>query len=455
MKWVFMGAFALLLLLSAVAWAVSPAKDDHGRVALVWVSDDNPARREQIGAFNRQRQDIEVRLDPGNQSVEKVIVQSIGGVGPDLFGASSAFELSAYVKGDIAWDITGELQKRGLDYKASTWRVNDATSIWDGRVYGFPANVAADALWYREDLLAAEGITLPKGPTSWAEFLPLAQKLTKRDASGKIERFGVLVSWYKWPEFIRQWGGHVYSADGTRAAIDSREAAEAIEFMLDLMYRYHVTPSPADEAAMATQGGWGSGHITWFMSGRAATAIGGRWWLCMPDMRKNPKLQLGVVEAPYGREHLFVGYGRSTVINKHSPQREQALEFLLYQAGPTYNELINHQADALAPVPKYSYTDRFLHDPEYPEEDYNDVWRAVTEHAVPEESSLFVNGQIASRIINTQLDLVRNRAKSVPQALAQASREIDGEIARTLARDPALKERWQRLTGKHAPEVSP
>ncbi len=455
MKWVFTGAFALLILLSAVAWAVSPTQSDHGHTLLTWVSDDNPARREQIAAFNRQHPKLEVRLDPGNQSVEKVIVQSIGGVGPDLFGAASAFELSAYVKGDIAWDVTDELKKRGIDYRASTWRVSDATSVYDGRVYGFPANVAADALWYNKELVESEGVTLPKGPTTWAEFLPIAQKLTQRDASGKVERFGVLVSWSKWPEFVRQWGGHMYSADGTRAAIDSREAVAAIEFMLDLMYRYRVTPSPADEAAMATQGGWGSGHITWFMSGRAATAIGGRWWLCMPDMRKNPKLKLGVVEAPYGREHVFVGYGRSTVINKHSPHREQALEFLLYQAGSTYNELINHQADALAPVPKYSYGERFLRDPDFPEEDYNDVWRAVTEHAEPAESSPFINGQIASRIINTQLDLVRNRAKTVPAALAQAAREIDSEIAHTLARDPSLKERWQKSTGKAAPEVSP
>ena len=86
MKRLFAITFAALVLLSLFAWRMQPAPDGK----LIWVSDDNPARRRQISLFNEEAaagvaHSKGVRLDPSNSGMEKVIVQSIGGVGPDLF----------------------------------------------------------------------------------------------------------------------------------------------------------------------------------------------------------------------------------------------------------------------------------------------------------------------------------------------------------------------------------
>src|SRR5690606_35949755 len=73
-------------------------------------------------------------------------------------------------------------------------------------------------------------------------------------------------------------GARIYTPEGTAAAIDSREAAEAFDFMKDLIYTYHVMPTPAEEVSLANAGGWGlGGGITQFGSGQAAMALGGRW----------------------------------------------------------------------------------------------------------------------------------------------------------------------------------
>ena len=449
MRAFFAGAFCVLALLSIAAWEIRPTSDTGGKTPLIWVSDDNPSRREQIALFNRLHPQYDLRLDPANGGLEKVIVQSLAGVGPDLFDCYDAYSLAAYVRSGVAWDVTDELARAGIDVKRDVWAAVLPIIVRDGRTYGFPTNAAVNAIWVNKDLFDRAGAPYPKGPWTWQEFLPLARRLTTRDKRGRVKQFGLLCDWYNWPQFVMQWGGRIYSADGTRCVLDSPQAIAGIQFLHDLMYKHHVMPSPIEEAAMATQGGWGSGTITFFAGGKGAMALGGRWWLC--TMRDYEGLRLGAVECPYGRIRVFRGYGRATLINRNSPRRRQALDFLRYEAGKDYNALINHQADALAPTIRYCYAPEFLHDPEYPEEDFNAVWRDVMRYAEPEDISPFVNGQAAARILNKQLDLVKNDQKPVAAALRDAARQVNEEIARDLERDPSLRARYRRLTGREQP----
>jgi multiple sugar transport system substrate-binding protein len=443
MRRFFLGALLVLALMSLAAWKLQPPPAAAGKIPLVWVSDDNPARREQMALFNRLHPEIELRLDPNNTGVEKVIVQSLAGVGPDLFDSYGGLQLSAYVKSEVAWDVTDDLKRLGVDV-GGVWPAARPCIEYEGRVYGFPTNVASDALWFNKDVFDEEGIPYPKGPWTWEEFIPLAQRLTRRDSSGRPQLFGLLTEFSRWQAFVWQWGGRLYSEDGTRCVIDSPEAIAGIQFLRDLVYKHRVMPSPVEEAAMATQGGWGTGTITLFGGGRSATAIGGRWWLC--TLRGNAGLRLGAVEAPHGPKRVFHAYPRATLINRASPHRKEALLFLKYMSERPYNELINHQADALAPVVRYCETPLYLHDPAFPNEDFNRVWLETMRRSVPDQVSPFVSGQAATRIMTKQLDLVKADQKSPADAMRTAAREINVEIQKTLDMDPALRARYERLT---------
>ncbi len=448
MRAFFAATFCALAALSGIAWLIRPAPGREGATPLVWVSDDNPARREQIALFNELHPQYDMRLDP-TAGMEKVILQCLAGVGPDVFDCFNPWQLDAFVRSGVAWDVTEELAKRGVNVEEEVWPAILPTAMREGRVYGFPANVAVDALWINKDLFDAAGEPYPEGPWTWEEFLPVAKRLTLRDERGRPKQFGFLCDWWQWPQFIMQWGGNVYTPDGTRCIIDGPEAIGAIQFLHDLMYKHRVMPTPVDEAVMATQGGWGSGTITHFGAGRGAMALGGRWWLC--TLRDYEGLNLGVVECPHAKRRVFRAYGRATIVNAHSPRREQALDFLLYQAGKEYNDLINRQADAVSAVIRYTYTPEFLHNPDHPEEDYNEVWREVIKYAQTDDTSPFINGQTASRIIERQLDLVKNDQKPVAQAMRDAAREVNEAIAKTLEMDPELRARYRELTGRDRP----
>ena len=123
---------------------------------------------------------------------------------------------------------------------------------------------------------------------------------------------------------------------------------------------------------------------------------------------------------PCGPSCTIPGGARSTLVNARSENQEGALLFLEYLHSAEWNNLINQQADALAPVIEYNYTEDFLYNPDHPEEDYNDVWRTALENSVPEDISPYINGQKVERILLKQTDLVRAGGKSGPAAMKTA-----------------------------------
>src|SRR5579885_1994800 len=121
MKREFLVAFLVLVAASvAMVWSQPPAAP-AGKTPLIWTSDDNPLRKEQMALFNKEHPKVDLQLDPMNQGIEKVIVQSLAGVGPDLLDCRDANQLAAYVKAGIALDVTDELKSRGIDVKSQTW----------------------------------------------------------------------------------------------------------------------------------------------------------------------------------------------------------------------------------------------------------------------------------------------------------------------------------------------
>jgi multiple sugar transport system substrate-binding protein len=449
MRYVFGGFLVVLLGLSVVAVWLKPGQVRSDRIVLSYSCVEFWAKREQVALFNRLNPKYEAQIDTGNTTMEKVIVQSLAGVGPDLFNAYAAFQASAFIQAGIAWDITEPMKAAGIDVRNVTWPATHSFTIRDGRVYGFPYAAHTDALFFNKDLFDRQGIPYPKGVLQRDEFLELARKLTVQDEKGRVRHFGFLLRWeHNWRDLIQQWGGRIYSPDGTRCEFDCPENVEAIQFMYDLTWKHGVSPSAEQESGMATVGGWGSGTPTWFGGGRAAMALGGRYWLvAFRQKDQYPGLRLGVVAYQFGPKPGHAGYAGCVMINRHSPRREHALAYLKYMAGEEYNQLVNHQADGLAPVKRFAYTDAFLRDPAYPEEDSNEVWKYVLEHSTPDEISPFINGSMEDRLINDQLSLLKNRNKSVEEALKTAARQINEEIRKNIDQDPKLRALYEKRRG--------
>lgn len=442
-----MACFLILLVLSLIAWRLLPQATEKGKTRLVWSTDPNPVRQAQVDLFNKLNPDLLVVIDPNNTDPQKVIVQSQGGVGPDLFDCYAAEQLEAFVLTGIAWDITDELRKRSIDVEKVVWPVALSSFVYRGRVYGFPRNFGTNALWYNKNVFDEEGIPYPKPGWTWSELIETAKKLTKRDKNGNPIRFGLYWDFNTTGELILQFGGRQFTPDGTKCIVDSPEAIAAVQLSHDLMYKHKVAPSPVDEAALTTQGGWGSGGMTWLMKGQVAMAYGGRWWLNLMRSETAKGLRLGCVELPFHKVRTVVGYGGITCINRFSAQRAEALRFLMYLMSQSYSELLNDQADGMAAVRRFCETERFLFNPQHPEEDYNRVWLESIRIAQPAEISPFLKGNELAPLRN-QLDLVKGKLKPADQAMRDAARDCNRRIARNVRINPRLRKLYLELTGR-------
>lgn len=147
----------------------------------------------------------------------------------------------------------------------------------------------------------------------------------------------------------------------------------------------------------------------------------------------------------------MAGGGRETMVNSKSPKREIALQFLQFLSSREYNEGINDAADGVCAFKKYAYTKQYEFNPDYPEETYNKVWREAMTYGKSNSVSPFINPSEASDIITKQMDLVKADQKAVPEAMKDATAEVNAVIARNIARDPKLMAEYkQRIVGGSA-----
>jgi multiple sugar transport system substrate-binding protein len=446
MKYVLLSCFLALLALSAVAYVITPAPDPTGRQTIHWASDDNPRRRAQIATFNSIHPGYDLRLTAvDGKDIDKVITQSLSGVGPDVFDAYRERFAMLHEAG-LLQDVTDALASRGITLD-SFWPAARPMISSGGRIYGVPFNIGSDALWYHRDVFQAQGLPVPPDADwPWDDFVATAKRLTTRDPrTNRVTRYGVMGIIFL--DVLLTTGGRVFTPDGRRCLLDSPEAIEACTRWTDLMLTHKVMPSPADEAAMSTQGGWNSGALTLFKEKRVAMAAGGRWWLCLlrdfKDAAGQFPLTLGVAEKPVVRDRRFVAFGRISYVNALSPHAGRAADFLAYLCSDTHADQINSAGDALPGRPAATTRPSYYHDPTSGRDaGPSEVWKSALLHAVPEELSPYVPARVVTDTIKRQNDLVLARAKTPQQAMRDAAAELNDTIQRTIARDPALRHQY-------------
>jgi len=133
----------------------------------------------------------------------------------------------------------------------------DATII-DGKHYGVLLDNHGFGTWVNLNLFKNAGVDEnTAAPKNADEFIALAQKLTL-DKNGKhptdadfdlnnVTQWGTGVDWLRvqFQSWMYQFGGDVISADGKKATINSEAGQKALQFMYDMIYKYHIAPDPA------------------------------------------------------------------------------------------------------------------------------------------------------------------------------------------------------------------
>jgi ABC-type glycerol-3-phosphate transport system substrate-binding protein len=174
-------------------------------------------------------------------------------------------------------------------------------TVYNGVRYGVLLDNHGYGTWVNNALLKKAGMDPTQAPpVGYDKVVAWLQKLTI-DKNGKnaadpafdpnnVVQWGYAQEWqhYLYQSIMFQYGGSVISPDGKKATINSPANVQALQAIVDLIYKYHVMPPPAGFNS------WGA-----YSGGTLAVINSGGWFLnnaksTQPDnYTAYPMLQFG------------------------------------------------------------------------------------------------------------------------------------------------------------------
>jgi len=154
---------------------------------------DSDALTDIVNAFNQANPDICVKMTivPGAETdIAKLLTAIRGGAAPDVYMADRFTVPQRAAEGVLA-ELPADVAGMSGDYLPFAW----AETQFQGKTYALPFDTDARALWYNKDLIQAAGedpaqLDIAKGPPTIELVNKIADKISKKDASGNYDVMG-------------------------------------------------------------------------------------------------------------------------------------------------------------------------------------------------------------------------------------------------------------------------
>lgn len=225
-----------------------------------------------VDLFNSQNPDVRVKLFrvPGSAYLNKAIVMLASRTAPDVIRIDH-YNFPSLVRKNYFRDMT-PLAEADKGFKRGDFFMQPfEEGLYRGRIYGMNALFGGIIIYYNKTAIRECGLEDPyelskKGKWTWEQFRRHAIALTKKGSDGRYRRFGCSI-----PSFpmnagvIWGFGGEILSTDGKRCLLNGPGAVAAYQFLADLRWIDHCTPTPAQaaNAAFTFEGGKIAMEFNW------------------------------------------------------------------------------------------------------------------------------------------------------------------------------------------------
>jgi multiple sugar transport system substrate-binding protein len=189
---------------------------------------------------------------------DKQLAQMVAGNAPDVMeGNDQVLPLWGEKNQllDLKPLIERDLSKEEInDIPAWGWKQNVYAPT--GVQMAFPSSLWLYEWFYNKDILDQAGIAYPKAGWTVNDYDMMITKLTQKDSSGKVTRWGgceTCYGSYRFQLWLRMFGGNtVDPADWTRAVINSDQCKAAVTWHQERMFKQNTLAQTAQLAATAT-----------------------------------------------------------------------------------------------------------------------------------------------------------------------------------------------------------
>jgi multiple sugar transport system substrate-binding protein len=286
-----------------------------------------------IPRFQAKYPNITVQFDtaPTNQIDQKVLTLAAGGGVPDVFWAFD-YSAAAYVDKGLVAPIDPAAQGfASQDALVKGYLPNTLDGyMFNGKLYSTPFHEASFSLYLNLRQFKEAGLDPDKdAPKTWDDVIKLAQKLTKRDASGNITQSG-----FRWsvgdPNYlyrqlaplVQQYGGDFLDANG-KCIANSDAGVKALTFRNAFVTEYKTEdPTVTLNTPAAPLDDFVKEKVSMFLTASAGTDP----WIQNgnPDLYNNQLYKAVPVPQMDPAHPATIAYAQSALISGRASADQQA-----------------------------------------------------------------------------------------------------------------------------------
>jgi multiple sugar transport system substrate-binding protein len=354
------GTVACVALSGGLVACSSGGSSSSGKAHLtyaLWDPNEEVGYKKSIAVFEKSHPNITVSVVeiPYPNYQQKLQQEFTSGSAPDIFWVNTPW-LSTWIKDGLLANLAPDIKKAHIDMSQY---IPSLVSLhtYKGAIYGLPKDWDTIAVYYNKDYFAKHHIPVP---THWSwntgnggSFLRTLQQATI-DTSGnnalsakfdpsKVATYGAEMDnamQTGWGNFLAEDGIFtIPHAFAPSVSFNTPEAARVLQFVRDLMYRYHVLVPGSELGSNATDPSNQNNAL--FAAGKIAMQIGGDWETTGTYAAVGKKFKMGVIPLPAGPKGTWsVFNGLIDGINPHTPNFQAAWELEQWLGSPASQKIM-------------------------------------------------------------------------------------------------------------------
>lgn len=364
-----------------------------------------------VAAFEAKHPDINVEVETAayNDYFTKLQTVIAAGQAPDAFELNYENFVTFANRGVLA-DLD-PLIAADTGFSTSIYNPTAlAAFTQNGKQYGLVESFSNVVLFYNKDLFDKAGLAYPTADWTWKEELEAAQKLT--DTANGVWGTIAPIQFWEFYKTIAQNGGSMFNEDRTEVTLDSAANVETLQWMVDKVNKYRVTPTDAEMAGQT------DGDL--FKAGKAAMLRTGIWMF--GDFLNNTDVNWDIALEPGNTNKAHHFFANGVAVSATSANQQAAYEWIKFLTSS--EEAVKIRIEAAWELPAVSdpaYVQGYLDQPK--PESREVVFQALDTAVTP---PVINNWTQLTDIVGQELEAAKLGQKTPQQALSDAAAAVKG-----------------------------
>lgn len=365
-----------------------------------------------ITEFEKQNPDITIDYQPVafKDYFTKLQTLVASGTAPDTFELNYENFVTYASKGALL-NLSDEISKdKSFDPNVFDKNAYDVFK-YNNSQYGLVSSFSNVVLFYNKDLFDKAGVKYPDASWTWKDELAAAEKLT--DSGKGVWGTYSPIQFWEFYKTIAQNGGSIFNKDKTEVTINSKENVETLQWMIDKVNKYKVTPTDAQMA------GQSDGDL--FKAGKIAMLRTGIW---MFSTFKDAPFKWDIALEPGNTQKAHHFFANGVAVSAKTKNREAAWKWVKFYTSSKESAKIRVDASwELPALADKSILEGYLK--ETPPEHREVIFDALNTLVVP---PVIEKWNELTDSVGKELDQARLGQKTPQKALDDAKVEVENLI---------------------------